>query len=151
MMDINGSQYHDFSSLAALRKNASESPDQAVEPVAKQFEALFVQMMLKSMREAVPEGGLFDSDSMKFYQQMMDSQLSVSLAEQGGLGLADTIVQQLSQQTPQGDDAAAEATRLQLRLQSDTIGMTEDAKVNGSAADNSGAEYSVADSHNQSQ
>ena len=150
-MDINGSQYHDFSSLAALRKDASQSPDQAVEPVAEQFEALFVQMMLKSMREAVPEGGLFDSDSMEFYQQMMDSQLSVSLAEQGGLGLADTIVEQLGQQTSQEDGAAAEATRLQLRLQRDAPIMADEAQVKRQAADNPGTEYFIADSHNQSQ
>lgn len=150
-MDVNGTQYHDFSSLVSLRKDATESPDKAIEPVAKQFEALFVQMMLKSMREAVPEGGLFDSDSMKFYQQMMDSQLSVSLAEQGGLGLADTIVEQLSQQTASGESAAAEATHLQLRLQQNALKMADESQVKDKSADITGAEYSVADSHKQSQ
>lgn len=141
-MDIKPAQYHDFTSLAALRKTAADSPDQAIAPVAKQFEALFVQMMLKSMRDAVPEGGLFDSDSMKFYQQMMDSQLSVSLSEQGGLGLADTITQQLSQASG-SENATTEATRLQLRMQQ------RDSLWSGAAQDATAvADTSVTDSSN---
>lgn len=65
-------------------------------PVARQFEALFLQMMLKSMRDTVPEGGLLSSDSMDSYQQMFDSQLSVDLAEGGGVGLAEVIAKQIS-------------------------------------------------------
>ncbi|MGJ8686666.1 MAG: rod-binding protein [Spongiibacteraceae bacterium] len=95
-MDIKSSSYHDFSALSALRKDASESPEQAAMPVAKQFEALFLQMMLKSMRDTVPEGGLLSSNSMDSYQQMFDSQLSVDLAEGGGVGLAEVIAKQIS-------------------------------------------------------
>lgn len=87
--------YHDFSGLAALRADAKANSDQAIAPVARQFEALFLQMMLKSMRDAVPEGGLFSSQGGELYREMHDKQLSLSLAEQGGIGLADTIARQL--------------------------------------------------------
>jgi len=102
-MDIKAnSNYHDFSGLASLRKEASENAEEAIAPVAKQFEALFLQMMLKSMRAGVPEGGLFSDESTKMYEEMLDSQLSVTLAEQGGIGMAESISVQL-----RGPDAAA--------------------------------------------
>ena len=63
--------------------------------MARQFEALFLQMMLKSMRDAVPEGGLFDSNGGELYQEMHDKQLSVTLSEQGGIGLARMMVEQM--------------------------------------------------------
>ncbi len=96
-MDISkGGNYHDFSGLAALRVDAQQDSQQAIEPVAKQFEALFLQMMLKSMCDAVPEGGLFDSRGGELYQEMHDKQLAVTLSEQGGIGLADAIAKQLA-------------------------------------------------------
>ncbi|WP_373089965.1 rod-binding protein [Zhongshania sp.] len=95
-MDVKASSnYHDFSGLASLRKDANENAEEAIAPVAKQFEALFLQMMLKSMRAGVPEGGLFSDESTKMYEEMLDSQLSVTLAEQGGIGMADSISAQL--------------------------------------------------------
>ena len=95
-MDIKAnSSYHDFSGLASLRKEATENAEEAIAPVAKQFEALFLQMMLKSMRAGVPDGGLFSDNSTKMYEEMLDSQLSVTLAEQGGIGMAESISTQL--------------------------------------------------------
>ncbi len=96
--------YHDFSGLAALRVDAKVDSEQAIAPVVRQFEALFLQMMLKSMRDAVPEGGLFEDSGRAFYQDMHDKQLAVTLADQGGVGLADSIVRQLS--APQISPAA---------------------------------------------
>ena len=46
-------------------------------------------MMLKAMREATIEGGLFQSNQMEVYQGMHDSQLALALSSQGGLGLAE--------------------------------------------------------------
>ncbi|WOJ93290.1 flagellar assembly peptidoglycan hydrolase FlgJ [Congregibacter variabilis] len=87
--------YSDFNSLANLRTAARQDADASLEDVAKQFESLFVQMMLKSMREATMEGGLFDSHQMESYQQMHDQQLSLDLASRGGIGLAGVLVEQL--------------------------------------------------------
>tara|TARA_R110001583_G_scaffold9711_5_gene45687 strand:+ start:96 stop:539 length:444 start_codon:yes stop_codon:yes gene_type:complete len=113
-MDIKAnSNYHDFSGLAALRKDATENAADAIDPVAKQFEALFLQMMLKSMRAGVPEGGLFSDQSTKMYEEMLDSQLSLTLSNQGGIGMAESISAQLQgpkSQQPQTNQNASGMT-----------------------------------------
>ncbi|MGS2724141.1 flagellar assembly peptidoglycan hydrolase FlgJ [Porticoccus sp. GXU_MW_L64] len=91
-----GSAVTDLSSLADLRGRAGQNNPAALKEVAQHFEALFVQMMTKAMRDAIPEGGLFNSDEMKFHQGMFDQQLSLHLAESGGIGLAAIIERQLS-------------------------------------------------------
>lgn len=106
------SNYHGYSDLAALKKEAAESPQDAIMPVARQFESVFLQMMLKSMRETVPESGLFSDEAGKAYRDMFDNQLSVNLAEQGGIGLAKVMVKQL---TPAPHSAETQALQLSLR------------------------------------
>ncbi|MEH6616210.1 MAG: flagellar assembly peptidoglycan hydrolase FlgJ [Porticoccus sp.] len=88
--------YADFQGLAALRAEARNAPSEAIDEVASQFESLFVQMMLKSMRDATIEGGLFDSSQLDLYQQMFDKQVSLDLSQRGGIGLAETLVTQLN-------------------------------------------------------
>lgn len=85
--------YTDLAGLAKLRADA-RSPE-ALRKAASQFEALFIQMVLKSMREAKLADGLFENESNDHYRDMFDGQLSVSLAQGRGLGLADVIVRQL--------------------------------------------------------
>lgn len=99
----NASVYTDFQGVAALRREAGENSPQALEKVARQFEAMFMQMMLKSMRDAgIEEGGLFDNDQTRLYQDMYDKQLSLSLSESGnGIGLAEAMVRQLRASVPQ--------------------------------------------------
>ena len=92
--------YTDFSGLQKLRskvsntENTAESIAEAHEAnkeVAKQFESLFMQMMLKSMRDATITGDSADTDQTKFYQEMFDKQIALDLAnnENGGdLGIA---------------------------------------------------------------
>lgn len=92
--------YHDLQSLSALRQRAGSDPAGAIEEVAEQFESLFVQMMLKSMREATIEGGLFDSKQMEHYQSMFDQQISLDLSSHGGMGLSDVLVEQLGGSKP---------------------------------------------------
>ena len=88
--------YNDMGALADLRGRARANPNDAVEEVAQQFEALFIQMMLKSMRDAVEDGGLFGSDQLDTYQQMADQQTALDMASKGGIGLAEAMVAQLS-------------------------------------------------------
>jgi len=90
--------YNDFSSLSRLRVDARKDSDAALKEVAKQFESVFVQMMIKSMREAsVPlQGELFHSNQSKAYTDMYDKQLGLELSKSNGIGLADVIVRQLS-------------------------------------------------------
>ncbi len=117
MNDI-GSNYHDFSVFPQLRKDAAENSEEVLRPVAQQFESLFVQMMLKGMRDAVPEGGLFNNANLESYQQMHDSQLALSLSEKGGIGLADTIVKQLSSDKKMSLESAKTLSPQGIALQS---------------------------------
>lgn len=87
-----------------------------MQQVSREFEALFVQMMLKAAREATPEGGLFDSHAMRFYQEMFDSQVALTMAEQGQIGFGETLARQLSPGGRQGSDAGPEAAAAELAL-----------------------------------
>ncbi|MEZ5490703.1 MAG: rod-binding protein [Gammaproteobacteria bacterium] len=88
--------YTDFSGLASLKTQARFEPTGAVKEVAQQFESLFVGMMMKAMRDAVPKDGLFGSSQLDSYQDMFDKQLAVDLSRQGGIGLAALIEQQIA-------------------------------------------------------
>jgi peptidoglycan hydrolase FlgJ len=88
--------YTDIQGLERLRNTAKDESPDTLRAVAKQFEALFMQMMLKNMRDASLGDGIFDNDQTKFYQEMFDKQISISMSERQGLGIADMIVRQLS-------------------------------------------------------
>ncbi|NVK57598.1 MAG: flagellar assembly peptidoglycan hydrolase FlgJ [Alteromonadaceae bacterium] len=92
---------HDLSSLNKLREAAFSDDDKALKEAAQQFEAIFVQMMLKSMRKAqdalADKDSPFNSEQVKFYRDMHDKQLATDLSSSGGVGLADIIIQQLGQ------------------------------------------------------
>jgi len=92
----NADVYTDFNSLAKLKNEAKEKTPDAIKQVAKQFESVFVGMMLKSMRQAKLADGIMDSSQSDFYRDMYDQQLSVHLAGESGIGLADVIEKQLS-------------------------------------------------------
>ncbi|VAW94111.1 Flagellar protein FlgJ [peptidoglycan hydrolase] [hydrothermal vent metagenome] len=95
-IDNKASIYNDMSSFADMRRLAREDSGTALRQVAEQFEAIFMQMMLKSMRDASMGNSLFDSDQSKMYQEMFDNQLSLSLSKDNSNGLADILVKQLS-------------------------------------------------------
>ncbi len=89
----------DVGSLAALKRQVASSDPQALRAAAQQFEALFLQQMLKSMRDATPQDGMFDSDQTRMYQSMLDQQLSQVLSTKAnGTGLAALIEKQLVRQ-----------------------------------------------------
>ena len=65
--------------------------------VAQQFEAIFITYMLKTMRQSIPTGGLFNEGlADDIYKSMFDSKLGEQLAKRNQLGLADIISRQLS-------------------------------------------------------
>jgi flagellar protein FlgJ len=84
--------------LDALRAQGKQAPDKALQKAAKQFEEVFMNMMLKSMRDATPQDGEFDSEQTKMFTSMLDQQLSQSIGGTHGIGLADMMVKQLSRQ-----------------------------------------------------
>ncbi len=99
--------YTDFQGLTALKAGAREQSPEALKAVAKQFEALFLQMMLKSMRDASEGDPLFDGEHTALYRDMYDKQLSLEMAEKG-IGLADVLVRQLQMKTATGAEVAGE-------------------------------------------
>jgi len=86
--------YTDFSQLAELKRESRRS-DTTLKEAARQFEAMFLQMVLKQMRQASPGDPIFDSDRSHFYQEMHDRQLALHLSKGGSVGIADMIVRQL--------------------------------------------------------
>ncbi|MBE0489171.1 MAG: flagellar assembly peptidoglycan hydrolase FlgJ [Halomonas sp.] len=94
VQDMGGQFALDMQGLNRLKHTARQDPSQGVRGAAEQFEALFIQMMLKSMRDTIPQGGLMESQATDFYQSMLDQQWSQVMASRG-IGLADKLVAQL--------------------------------------------------------
>jgi flagellar protein FlgJ len=88
--------YADFSGLTTLKKDVKANDPQAIRQAARQFESLFTDMMLKSMRAAKLSDGLGDSPQTDLYEDMYDQQLALQMSQGKGLGLADMLVQQLT-------------------------------------------------------
>ena len=87
----------DAQSLTALRAKAAADPKAAVREAAKQFEALFMQELMKSMRAATLSSGMLENEGSKLGTEMLDQQLATQLTGMPG-GLSDAITRQLERQ-----------------------------------------------------
>lgn len=92
----------DAGGLDRLRNAARENSPEAIKAAATQFEALFLDMVMKSMREAAPSEGLFDSEQGRMMQGMLDQHYARALAARG-VGLAEVLARQM---TPPGTPVA---------------------------------------------
>ncbi|SDL72559.1 flagellar protein FlgJ [Franzmannia pantelleriensis] len=92
--DLGGQFALDMQGIQRLRHTASRDPNAGLDEAAKQFEALFVQMMMKSMREATPRSDLLHSQQTEFYESLLDQQWAQHLSGRG-MGLAEQLVNQL--------------------------------------------------------
>lgn len=93
--------YHDLNSLQQIRTAGRNDEKVGLRQAAEQFEAIFFNMLLKSMRQAnaaFEAEGMMNSQTTEFYRDMHDSQMASDLAQKGSLGLADLLVQQLDPQ-----------------------------------------------------
>lgn len=93
--------YTDLNALAKLKTEARKESPEALKEAAKQFEAVFLNQVLKSMRETKLADGILDNDQSKFYGEMYDQQLASNLA--GSVGLADLIVKQMKHEERDGE------------------------------------------------
>jgi peptidoglycan hydrolase FlgJ len=84
----------DVQGFDALRAQANASPQQGVKTAARQFDAVFTQMMLKSMRDATPSDGPFDSHDTATFTSMLDQQMAQQMSSKG-IGVADALLKQL--------------------------------------------------------
>jgi Rod binding domain-containing protein len=91
------SSYLDFDGLGQLKGQARLDAKSAIKQTAQQFEALFLQMMMKSMRESIVKSELSESNTMETFEGMFDKEVSVQLAKKNSLGLADMLVKNLEQ------------------------------------------------------
>lgn len=99
----------DSRGFESLKQTARTDPNGAAKTVAKQFDAIFVNMMLKQMRDASPQNGPLDSSSSKMYTSMLDQQLAQQMSTRG-IGVADALMKQLLRNAGQGagSDTAAD-------------------------------------------
>lgn len=114
--------YTDFNGLQKLRTKVSGHENtvesrQAKSEVAEQFESLFLQMMLKSMRDATVTGDSQESDQTRFYQEMFDKQIALDLANNkngDGIGIAAMLERDMggSQQSNLNTQAAVDRVEL---------------------------------------
>jgi flagellar protein FlgJ len=84
-------------SLDALRASAAKDPKAAVKEAAKQFEALFMQQLMKSMRDATMSSGMLDNEGSKMGTEMLDTQFATKMSGLPG-GLSEVIARQLERQ-----------------------------------------------------
>ncbi len=87
--------YTDIQGLNKLKYASDEKSPETLRLVAEQFEAIFLQMMLKSAHGEKGGDGLFDNQQTEFYQDWHDKQLAINLAAGKGIGIADMLVRQL--------------------------------------------------------
>ena len=109
----------DFEGLGQLKGKASNNSKGAVRETAQQFEAMFIQMMMKSMREAVPKSDLTESSGKDTFEGMFDREVSVQMAKRSALGLADMLVKHM----PDPAAAASAANSTAAMLQSHAAAM----------------------------
>jgi len=100
--------YHDFGGLGKLKGQARADAKAATREAAQQFEALFLQMMLKSMRDASIKSDLNESSSSgkDTFEAMFDKEISLAMAKRNSLGLADLLVKHMPDTAASGNNPA---------------------------------------------
>jgi flagellar protein FlgJ len=93
----------DVKAAQDLRTKLQKDPQAGIKDAAKQFEGMFMQMVMKSMRDATPSDGIFNSDATRFYQTILDQQMAQQMGATGQIGFAKLIEAQLNRtMLPQG-------------------------------------------------
>lgn len=96
IQDLPSRAAFDVQSAQDLRAQFAKDPQKGLKAAAQQFETLFLQQVMKSMRDTVPQDGLLNSDQSRFYTALLDQQMAQNLASSGkGSGFAQLIEQQL--------------------------------------------------------
>jgi Rod binding domain-containing protein len=96
--NVSTRSYLDFQGLGELKGRAARDGKAALRETAQQFEAMFLQMMIKSMRETIEKSDLTDSQHADLFEGMLDREVSLAMARRNSLGLADMLVQAQTRQ-----------------------------------------------------
>ncbi|OCG25649.1 flagellar rod assembly protein/muramidase FlgJ [Gilliamella sp. App2-1] len=86
---------YDLSGLNQLKRSAANGSSESIKQVAQEFESLFINMMMQSMRKAVPESGLLGQSASQLFTSMFDQQIAQQAAGKG-FGLAEKLTKQLT-------------------------------------------------------
>ncbi len=102
------------SEIDALQKfatSAQETGDlESLKKVAKDFEEIFINMLMKSMRSTIEESGLMEKSSQRgMFEGMLDEEFTKKMVESGGIGIQEMMVRQLSRYVNQ--DLAVDAEK----------------------------------------
>ena len=97
--------YTDFNSLAAITTQHGASEREKLENAARQFSAVFTNMLLKSMRQASLGEGILDNQQSEMYRDLFDQQISLQLNQGQSLGIAELLVNQFSSHLMSAPDA----------------------------------------------
>lgn len=126
------SSYHDLGALDDLRAVAQKDQGKALKQVASQFEAMFMQMLMKQMRQS---NAAFETDSplnnskTQNYRDMYDNQMALDLSQTGSLGLADLIVSQLDPDSAQITPASVLRTQGNFSDSFKTLGASQEPSI----------------------
>ncbi len=99
--------YLDFDALGRLKGKAAKDGKSAARETAQQFEALFLQMMMKSMRDASFKSDLVESQAKDTFEGMFDKEVSLAMAKKNTLGLADMLIKNMPDPAVQAANAQA--------------------------------------------
>jgi len=99
--------YLDFDALGRLKGKAAKDGKSAARETAQQFEALFLQMMMKSMRDASFKSDLMESQAKDTFEGMFDKEVSLAMAKKDTLGLTDMLLKNMPDPVVQAANAQA--------------------------------------------
>ena len=103
------------SKMDRLQKQAESGEykdEKELKALAQQFESIFMNQLMKSMRETLPKEGLLSSFSVDMYESMFDQEVAGEMSKGRGMGLADVLYAQLSRlnvEKPAGDENSGTA------------------------------------------
>ena len=105
-MEADVKSTYDFKGLGELKAQAArnQTDEATIQKTASQFEAMFLQMMMKSMRATIPDGGLLNSSGTETFEQMLDQQVAMAMAGRRSTGLSQMVENFIRQSQNQADD-----------------------------------------------
>ena len=103
-----------------------------IEKVSRDFESVFLNKLLSSMRKTIPKSGLLDSFASDMFQSMMDEEMSKEMSKNKGMGMGEMIYNDLSKISRVGRGQAIQSTYTNIKTDPVISGMTlSDSKVSG--------------------
>lgn len=98
--------------MRSQTSTSRKSKDEELMEVARKFEGILIHQMLKAMRKTVQKSDLMNSFSLQQYESMMDEEIAAEMAKHKGIGLADSIFNQLSRLEKSSNPSAIASNKI---------------------------------------